>query len=116
MTRLGRRSFAMARRSNACRLQVVDHRVARAGHLGWQGPGAGTGVLNTCRARDAGAGDDRTLSDQQLVELSQAETIEIYDERPDKPFDRDTSVRLTGDSSRHVAPSISALHWRYCPM
>jgi outer membrane cobalamin receptor len=26
-----------------------------------------------------------------------AETIEIFDERPDKPFDRDTEVRLTGE-------------------
>ncbi|MDB4956587.1 MAG: TonB-dependent receptor [Myxococcales bacterium] len=37
------------------------------------------------------------LSDEELVKLSQAEAIEIYDERPDKPFDRDTEVRLTGD-------------------
>src|SRR5262249_56450253 len=37
------------------------------------------------------------LSDEQLADLSQAETIEIYDERPDKPFDRDTEVRLTGE-------------------
>src|SRR5262249_59929760 len=37
------------------------------------------------------------LSDEDLVNLSQAETVEIYDERPDKPFDRDTEVRLTGD-------------------
>ena len=36
-------------------------------------------------------------SDQQLLQMSQAETIEIYDERPDKPFDRDTEVRLTGE-------------------
>lgn len=37
------------------------------------------------------------LTDAELVELSQAETIEIYDQRPDKPFDRDTEVRLTGE-------------------
>jgi hypothetical protein len=37
------------------------------------------------------------LSDEDLVKLSQQETIEIYDERPDKPFDRDTEVRLTGE-------------------
>src|SRR5262249_27100178 len=37
------------------------------------------------------------LSDEDLVNLSQAETVEIYDERPDKPFDRDTEVRLTGE-------------------
>src|SRR5262245_36675354 len=29
--------------------------------------------------------------------MSQQETIEIYDERPDKPFDRDTEIRLTGE-------------------
>src|SRR5439155_4544917 len=27
----------------------------------------------------------------------QTEAIPIYDERPDKPFDRDTEVRLTGE-------------------
>lgn len=37
------------------------------------------------------------LTDADLVKLSQQETIEIYDERPDKPFDRDTEVRLTGE-------------------
>ena len=37
------------------------------------------------------------LSDADLVKMSQQETIEIYDERPTKPFDRDTEVRLTGE-------------------
>ncbi|HSD90876.1 MAG TPA: hypothetical protein VLB44_25300, partial [Kofleriaceae bacterium] len=37
------------------------------------------------------------LSDEDLVKMSEAETIEVYDERPDKPFDRDTEVRLTGE-------------------
>ncbi|HSN30399.1 MAG TPA: TonB-dependent receptor [Kofleriaceae bacterium] len=37
------------------------------------------------------------LSDADLMKLSQGEAIEIYDERPDKPFDRDTEVRLTGE-------------------
>src|SRR5512146_895226 len=37
------------------------------------------------------------LSDEDLLKLSQGEAIEIYDERPDKPFDRDTEVRLTGE-------------------
>lgn len=37
------------------------------------------------------------LSDEQLLEMSLAETVEIYDERPDKPFDRDTDIRLTGE-------------------
>jgi outer membrane receptor protein involved in Fe transport len=38
-----------------------------------------------------------TLSDADLLKMSQEEQIEIYDERPDKPFDRDTEVRLTGE-------------------
>ncbi|MGE5183990.1 MAG: TonB-dependent receptor [Acidobacteriota bacterium] len=37
------------------------------------------------------------LSDADLLKMSQQETIEIYDERPTKPFDRDTEVRLTGE-------------------
>src|SRR3569623_3723514 len=37
------------------------------------------------------------LSDADLLKLSQGEAIEIYDERPAKPFDRDTEVRLTGE-------------------
>lgn len=37
------------------------------------------------------------LTDADLLKLSQGEAIEIYDERPDKPFDRDTEVRLTGE-------------------
>jgi outer membrane receptor protein involved in Fe transport len=37
------------------------------------------------------------LSDADVLKLSQTEQIEIYDERPDKPFDRDTEVRLSGD-------------------
>jgi outer membrane receptor protein involved in Fe transport len=36
------------------------------------------------------------LTDAALAQLSQGESIEIFDERPDKPFDRDTVVRLTG--------------------
>ncbi|HEY5926515.1 MAG TPA: Plug domain-containing protein, partial [Kofleriaceae bacterium] len=37
------------------------------------------------------------LSDEELAELAEGEVVEIYDERPDKPFDRDTEVRLSGD-------------------
>lgn len=37
------------------------------------------------------------ISDAELLKLAGQETIEIYDERPDKPFDRDTEVRLTGE-------------------
>jgi len=36
------------------------------------------------------------ISDAALGEIAQGEAIEIFDERPDKPFDRDTEVRLTG--------------------
>lgn len=39
----------------------------------------------------------QALTDADLLEMAQQETIEIYDERPDKPFDRDTEVRLTGE-------------------
>ncbi len=37
------------------------------------------------------------LSDADLQKLAEQETVEIFDERPDKPFDRDTAVRLTGE-------------------
>lgn len=37
------------------------------------------------------------LTDEELVRMSEAETIEVFDERADKPFDRDTEVRLTGE-------------------
>lgn len=37
------------------------------------------------------------LTDEELIKLSQEETIEVFAERPDKPFDRDTEVRLTGE-------------------
>jgi vitamin B12 transporter len=45
---------------------------------------------NIAALRDAaGPGDPRDRGDR-------GEEIEIFDERPDKPFDRDTTVRLTG--------------------
>ncbi len=47
--------------------------------------------------QSAQAQEADTLTDEELAELSEAETIEVFDERPDKPFDRDTSVRLTGE-------------------
>jgi len=31
--------------------------------------------------------------------MSEEETIEVFDERPDKPFDRDTVVRITGEEA-----------------
>lgn len=36
------------------------------------------------------------VSDAALARMAEGEAIEIFDERPDKPFDRDTEVRLTG--------------------
>jgi outer membrane receptor protein involved in Fe transport len=40
--------------------------------------------------------DPAGVSDAALARLAEGESIEIFDERPDKPFDRDTEVRLTG--------------------
>lgn len=37
------------------------------------------------------------LTDDDLKKLADGDVIEIFDERPDKPFDRDTEVRLTGE-------------------
>lgn len=37
------------------------------------------------------------LTDEDLEKLATGDVIEIFDERPDKPFDRDTEVRLTGE-------------------
>lgn len=57
-------------------------------------------------ARAQGAPDPTTtveapppegLSDADLQKLAEGDVIEIFDERPDKPFDRDTEVRLTGE-------------------
>lgn len=44
---------------------------------------------------DASASATGELSDEELLKM--AEPIEIFDERPDKPFDRDTQVRITGE-------------------
>ncbi len=44
--------------------------------------------------------DTTTLSDDDLLRLAAeqgGELIEIWDERPDKPYDRDTEIRLTGE-------------------
>ncbi len=48
------------------------------------------------RIARAEPGLDAPLSDADLAALASAEAIEIFDERPAKPFDRDTDVRLTG--------------------
>jgi outer membrane receptor protein involved in Fe transport len=39
------------------------------------------------------------LTDEELIKMSEEETIEVFDERPDKPFDRDTEVRMTGEEA-----------------
>src|SRR5690349_10193732 len=53
------------------------------------------------------------LSDEELLKLAeeQTEIIEIWDERPDKPYDRDTQVRLTGEelAARGATDLASAL-------
>src|SRR4051812_35363205 len=41
--------------------------------------------------------EPENLTDEDLAKLAEGESIEIFDERPDKPFDRDTEVRLTGE-------------------
>jgi outer membrane cobalamin receptor len=39
------------------------------------------------------------MTDEELIELAEqgGETIVVWDERPEKPFDRDTELRLTGE-------------------
>src|SRR5687767_10034992 len=50
---------------------------------------------STASAQDA---PSAPLTDEELERMaSQVEVIEIWDERPDKPYDRDTEVRLTGE-------------------
>ena len=51
------------------------------------------------------------LTDEDLAKLAGEEAIEIFDERPDKPFDRDTEVRLTGEqlAARGATDLASAL-------
>jgi outer membrane receptor protein involved in Fe transport len=44
-----------------------------------------------------GASDASELTDEELARIAEGEAIEIFDERPDKPFDRDTEVRLSGE-------------------
>ena len=58
--------------------------------------------------------DTTTLSDEELLRLAEeqaGEVIEIWDERPDKPYDRDTEVRLTGEelAARGATDLASAL-------
>ncbi len=45
----------------------------------------------------APASAPRELTIEEAAALSEAEVIEVWAERPDKPFDRDTKLRLTGE-------------------
>ena len=47
-------------------------------------------------AAGAAPADPTGVSDAAVARVAEGEAIEIFDERPDKPFDRDTEVRLTG--------------------
>src|SRR5438477_6135035 len=47
--------------------------------------------------REARSQPATSPTDEKLIEMAQQETIEIFDERPNKPFDRDTEVRMTGE-------------------
>lgn len=40
--------------------------------------------------------EELSEEDRRLLEMAEGEVIEVWAERPDKPFDRDTTVRLTG--------------------
>src|SRR5262245_14825714 len=67
-----------------------------------QTPVFDAGVPVTAAAQTAPPDDDALVG---------AEVVEIWDERPDKPFDRDTEVRLTGDdlAARGATDLASAL-------
>jgi outer membrane cobalamin receptor len=56
-------------------------------------------TLGTATARADDTPDYANLTDDELVALAEAagEVIVVWDERPEKPFDRDTELRLTGD-------------------
>jgi len=74
---------------------MSPRRIAIAGALGFALGGRAYG--------DRGAADNvepsapAAMTDAELEQLSRGEAIEIFDERPAKPFDRDTEVRLTGE-------------------
>ena len=58
------------------------------------------------------APDGLSTEDRALLDLARdAEVIELWDERPEKPFDRDTEVRLTGEelAARGATDLASAL-------
>ena len=56
------------------------------------------------------------MTDEELAKLSQGEAIEIFDERPNKPFDRDTEIRLTGEQLAARGAVDSSAPRSRCPM
>ena len=78
-----------------------------AAAVGWLGGGIARAEEGASTQPAAPA----ALTDEELLALSQGEAIEIFDERPDKPFDRDTEVRLTGEqlAARGAVDLASAL-------
>jgi hypothetical protein len=76
----------------------VPPRTAQAAPAGPADAGApGPGAEPTAPAPSGDSpADHPSVSDAVLARLAEGEAIEIFDERPDKPFDRDTEVRLTG--------------------
>lgn len=58
--------------------------------------GALLGALAPFAYADDSTTARNALTDDELIELARGEVVEVFAERPDKPFDRDTEVRLTG--------------------
>ena len=78
----------------------------------WGGHAAAQGEVTAASAPPTSSEVDCTNLSKEDCELAkQAEAIPIYDERPDKPFDRDTEVRLTGEqlAARGATDLASAL-------
>lgn len=63
----------------------------------------------TAKTQDEADAELRAMAEQAAV--APDETVIIFDERPDKPFDRDTDVRLTGEelAARGATDLASAL-------
>ncbi len=76
--------------------------VALLGGIAYADTGSGSGAGSAAPALDETRSNVEPsaptgMTEADLEQMSHAEAIEIYDERPDKPFDRDTEVRLTGE-------------------
>ena len=63
----------------------------------WGGQAAAQGEVTATAPPAVDAVDCTNLSKEDCELARMAEQVPIYDERPDKPFDRDTEVRLTGE-------------------